>query len=124
MPLLIFIMYWITEKLGTASMEEKPYIKRDESIKIVKVTDLVDGVQTNKGQLPSKVDKVEKLIKEGNKVIVICTGGISRSNGVALAYLVKTGMDFNEALDLVEKKVPIAQIVMDIRDFIKEHYVK
>jgi len=115
-------MYWITENLGTASLPEKEYIEKIKDIKIELVTDLIDGKQENKGQFKSKVDHVEKLIKEGNKVIVMCVGGISRSNAVALAYLVKNGMEFNEALDLIKKKVPISQICMDLIDFVKENY--
>jgi len=114
-------MYWITENLGTASLPEKEFIERIEGIKIELVTDLIDGIQENKGQFKSKVNHVGKLIKEGNKVIVICVGGMSRSNAVALAYLVKNGMDFNEARDLIKKKVPISQICMDLIDFVKEN---
>jgi len=30
-------------------------------------------------------------------------------------------MDFNEARDLIKKKVPISQICMDLIDFVKEN---
>ena len=117
-------MYWITENLGTASLPEKEFIERVDGVKIELVTDLADGKQENKGQFKSKVNHVGKLIKDGNKVIVMCVGGMSRSNAVALAYLVKNGMEFNEAWDLIRDKVPIAQINMDLIDFVKENYAK
>lgn len=117
-------MYWITENLGTASLPEKEQIEKMENIKIELVTDLIDGKQENRGQFKSKVNHVEKLIKKGNKVIVICVGGMSRSNAIVLAYLVKNGMDFYESWDLIREKVPIAQISMDLIDFIKENYLK
>ena len=40
-----------------------------------------------------------------------------------MAYLVKNGMEFDRAYDLIKEKVPIAQIAMDLIDFIKENYV-
>lgn len=115
-------MYWITENLGTASLPEKEFIERVDGVKIELVSDLTDGKQENKGQFKSKVNHVGKLIKDGNKVIVMCVGGMSRSNAVALAYLVKNGMEFNEAWDLIRDKVPIAQINMDLIDFVRRNY--
>jgi protein-tyrosine phosphatase len=115
-------MYWITENLGTASLPEKEYLERMEGMEIELVTDLIDGEQENNGQFKSKVNHVDRMIKEGNKVVIVCVGGISRSNSVALAYLVKNGMNFDEAHNLIRKKVPIANICMDLIDFIKENY--
>ena len=115
-------MYWITENLGTASFLESEYIEELPDVKIEFVTDLVDGKQKNAGQFKSKVNHIEKLIKDGHKVVVICVGGISRSNAVALAYLVKNGMDFYEAHDLIKAKVPIAQICEDLLDFVRDNY--
>ena len=112
-------MYWITENLGTASLSEAEYIEKLPDIKIEFVIDLIDGKQKNAGQFKSKVIHIEKLIKDGNKVVVICVGGISRSNAVCLAYLVKSGMSFYEAHDLVNMKVPIAKIHPKLLDFMR-----
>ncbi len=115
-------MYWITKNLGTASLKELEKVKKLKDVEIELVTDLIDGEQVNKGQFKSKVNHVEKIIKKGKKAVVICVGGMSRSNSVALAYLVKKGMDFDEAHNLIKEKVPIAQISMDLLDFIKKEY--
>ena len=117
-------MYWITENLGTASLPEIDMIKKLENVKVELVTDLIDGKQVNKGQLKSKVKHIEQIIKKGKKVVIICVGGMSRSNAVALAYLVKQGMNFDKAYNLIREKVPIAQINMDLIDFIKEEYLR
>ena len=117
-------MFWITKNLGTASLPELEDVKKLENVEIELVTDLIDGKQENKGQFESKVEHVEKLLKKRKKVIVICVGGMSRSNSVALACLVKNGMDFYEAYNLVREKVPIAQINMDLFDFVRSKYTK
>ncbi len=117
-------MYWITKNLGTASFPELDDVKKLENVEVELVTDLTDGIQENNGQFESKVDNVEKLIRKGKKVVVICALGMSRSNSVALAYLVKNGLDFYEAYDLIRTKVPIAHIDMDLFDFVRSKYAK
>ena len=117
-------MYWITENLGTASLPELDMVKKLENVKVELVTDLIDGKQVNKGQLKSKVKHIEQIIKKGKKVVIICVGGMSRSNAVALAYLVKQGMDFDKAYNLIREKVPIARINMDLIDFVREEYLR
>ncbi len=117
-------MYWITNNLGTASLPELEEVKKLENVKVELVTDLIDGKQLNIGQFKSKVNHIEKIIKDGKRAVIICVGGISRSNAVALAYLVKNEMDFEKAYNLIKEKVPISQIAMDLIDFLKENYVK
>lgn len=116
-------MYWITKNLGTASLKELDSLKK-ENIEIEEVYDLIDGKQVNKGQFDSKVKHIEEKIKKGRKVVIVCRGGYSRSNAVAVAYLVKSGMDFGKAYKLVKEKVPIVRIRMDLMAYIKENYGK
>ena len=94
-------MFWITKNLGTASLPELEEVKKLENVVVELVTDLIDGKQVNKGQFESKVEHVEKLIKKGKRVVIICVGGMSRSNSVALACLVKGGIDFYESYNLL-----------------------
>ena len=117
-------MFWITKNLGTASLPELEQVKKLENVEVELVTDLIDGKQVNEGQFKSKVNHVEKIIKSGKKAVVICVGGMSRSNAVALAYLIKNGMDYGKAYNLIREKVPIAQISTDLIGFVKETYVK
>lgn len=116
------MIFWITKNLATCGQMEGRKLKKEkkEDIEVVKVWDLIDGPQENIGQFKSKVDKVERAIKYGKKVVIACRGGLSRSNAVALAYLVKNGMDFDEAYDMIREKVPVAQIDLGLIDSIKE----
>lgn len=117
-------MYWILkDKLGTASLPELEAVKKLKDVEVVLVKDLKDGKQKSKGQFESKVKKVEWIVlKKKKKAVIICVGGMSRSNAVALAYLVKNEMDFDEAFNLIRKKVPIAQINMDLIDYVKKKF--
>ncbi len=115
-------MYWITDKLATASLAELEDIKKLNDIESVIVTDLADGEQKTPDLFDLKVRKVEEIIKNGKRAVVICAGGMSRSNSVAMAYLVRNSMDFDKAYDLIREKVPIAQINMALFDHIKSTY--
>jgi len=117
-------MYWITKDLGTASLPELETVEKLENVEVELVADLKDGKQLNKGQFESKVNHVEKIINKGNRAVIICVGGMSRSNAVALAYLVKSGMEFDKAYNLIKIKVPIARINTDLVDFVKGKYLK
>lgn len=112
-------MNWITDKLGTASFKELESLKNIKDVEIELVIDLIDGKQINKGQFLSKINHIEKSIKNGKKVIIVCRGGMSRSNAVALAYLVRNGMKFDEAYKLIKDKVPISRIRPDLLEFVK-----
>ena len=112
-------MNWITDKLGTASLKELEDLKRLKDVEVELVIDLIDGKQINKGQFLSKITHIEKSIKKGKKVVIVCRGGMSRSNAVALAYLVKNGMNFDEAYNLIKDKVSILKIRPDLLEFVK-----
>jgi protein-tyrosine phosphatase len=112
-------MNWITDKLGTASLKELESLRKLKDVEIELVIDLIDGKQINKGQFLSKITHIENSIKKGKKVIIVCRGGMSRSNAVALAYLVKNGIDFDEAYNLLKHKVPILRIRPDLMEFVK-----
>jgi len=116
-------MYWITKNLATSGFGE-PEQKKVKNKTLVIVTDLVDGAGNSEEKFKSKVDQIDKAHKKGKKVIVVCGSGISRSNAVALAYLVKHGMDFDDARELIRKKVPVQNIDYGLLDLVKEIYSK
>jgi len=61
-------------------------------------------------------------LREG-KVILQCQAGLSRSNAIAVAILASgTQMDWEDALELVKKKCPIAQINQELLDQLKKIY--
>ena len=115
-------MYWIIDNLGTASLKELDSIRKS-NVEVEEVYDLIDGKQVNEGQFNSKIKHIEEKIKKGKKVVIICRGGFSRSNAVALAYLVKNGMNFDDAYDLIKEKVPIVRIRKDLIEYVKKRYV-
>ena len=56
-------------------------------------------------ELHELADKLNDRIQRGDKVLVHCKKGISRSPSVAIAYLIKhKGMDFDSALALLQAK--------------------
>jgi len=117
-------MYWITKNLATSSMSEFMLRKR-KNVVAVDVRDLIDGEGNDFEVFLGKVEEVENLINVNQKVCVCCESGISRSNAVALAYLVRSGMDFDEAYNMIKEKVPVVQIDMALLDLAKKmkiHY--
>lgn len=117
-------MYWITKNLATSSMSEFMLRKR-KNVVTVDVRDLIDGEGNDFEVFMDKVKEVGNLINTNQKVYICCESGISRSNAVALAYLVRSGMEFDDAYNLIRKKVPVAQIDMALLDLAKKmkiHY--
>jgi hypothetical protein len=117
-------MYWITKNLATSSMSEFMLRKR-KNVVVVDVRDLIDGEGNDFEVFMGKVEEVENLINVNQKVCICCESGISRSNAVALAYLVKSSMKFDDAYNMIRKKVPVVQIDMALLDLAKKmkvHY--
>jgi len=117
-------MYWITKTLATSSMSEFMLRKR-KNVVAVDVRDLIDGEGNDFEVFIGKVEEVENMINVNQKVCICCESGISRSNAVALAYLVRSGMEFDDAYNLIMKKVPVVQIDMALLDLAKKmkiHY--
>jgi protein-tyrosine phosphatase len=78
---------------------------------VVDVRDLAD--EWNPPYLyAEKIFNVVRILNTHDtyKVVVCCGAGISRSNSIALGYLIYKGFRFDEAMKLIEEKVPIASI--------------
>jgi protein-tyrosine phosphatase len=55
--------------------------------------------------------RVTSELDEGNKVVICCEAGQSRSNAIALGVLVKYfKMNFYDAWELIRKEIPISNI--------------
>jgi len=55
--------------------------------------------------------RVTSELDEGNKVVICCEAGRSRSNAIALGVLVKYfKMNFYDAWELIRKEIPISNI--------------
>lgn len=89
---------------------------------IVDVRDLMDGANPLYFY-PTKVGVVRRAFewakfKNMKGVVICCSAGQSRSNAIAMAYLIDTGMPFEQALQLVEKN-PICNIDPSLIDDIR-----
>jgi len=115
-------MYWVTKNLGTAPIKELKEVRKLKDAKIETVIDLKDKEPKSKSQFESKLRHIEEAIKKNKRVIVICKGGMNRSNGIVLTYLMENGYNFEKAYDLIKRKVPIAKIRPDWIKFIKKEY--
>jgi protein-tyrosine phosphatase len=57
------------------------------------------------------IDAASHALDQNHSVVICCGAGISRSNAIALGVLMKHfHMDFYDAVDLIEEKVPICNI--------------
>ncbi len=55
------------------------------------------------------VNEAAEIVKDKKKIVICCSAGVSRSNSIAIALLMRhTKMSFERALILVKEKVPIA----------------
>lgn len=78
------MIHWITENLGTGAWEK---VEKKPNLCIIDVRDLVD----KSGNLPlvvkSKIDEAITQLQKGEKVVICCDYGMSRSNAVAAGVL-------------------------------------
>jgi len=114
-------MYWITKNMATSGLLSDESMKKlKKKAKIIRVDDLIDGAGNDPKKFKAKVDEAEKWMRKGKKVVIMCGSGISRSNAIALAYLVWNGMEFDKAYNLIREKVPIVQIDMALLDLVRK----
>ena len=114
-------MYWIEEKIGTASADEitNEYHHLTDKY-FVCCLDMVDG--TNDPEIIYQ--KLKGALNQwclGRKVIFFCFAGISRSNGMAttlIAYY--KNIDWEDAYTTTRKACPRAQVCLDFSDCCKE----
>lgn len=83
----------------------------ESSWQVIDVRDLYDDDSNSLEDYDKKINLVWNAIQDYGKAVICCVAGISRSNAIALGVLVKYfHMDFYEASELVEEKVPQANI--------------
>ena len=100
---------WINEWLGTAS-EDTLY---DSKFNYHSVIKLKDGWNT-----PERIYReMLSILQEHKPLVIVCHGGISRSNGIAtllLAFLTNNTWDYIYQ-NIVRKKVPQANVDQNFR---------
>jgi len=83
-----------------------------ENFRIVDVRTLVDG-ENPLFEYELNIIRVVSYLELGEKAVICCRAGVSRSNAIALgvlAYYFK--IDFKGALELITSKVPICNILL------------
>jgi protein-tyrosine phosphatase len=112
-------MYEILDNLATHGIGEPGIIERYvnceigfiDDFRIIDVRTLVDGDNSLSQYMPNII-RVTSYLEVGEKVVICCRVGVSRSNAIALGALVYYfKMDFHKAMELVSSKVPICNIL-------------
>lgn len=116
-------MKWILHNLGTCSIEEtQDAIKQyHKGTVLIDVRDIVDGKNKNPKTIKKHLKAILGNLRLGEKVIIRCYAGISRSNAMAVGILMLChNLSKEDAIDLVKLKVPQTQINQDLLDDILE----
>lgn len=109
---------WITDNLGTAAFQDAVGL---EDAYTVDVRELVDKAGNPSHLILAKIDEAAALLRGGNKVVVACDYGISRSNTVAAAALAMTAkMTFEDALGIVSDKTGGGEMVIAVVSKVRE----
>lgn len=112
---------WITDSLGTAAYDR--IIHDNKDFQIVDVRDLVDKRGNNSDIILEKINEAIEFLNLGEKVVICCDYGISRSNAIAAGVLSQyEGISFSAAVQRTisltgEKKIKV-QILSAVRDAI------
>lgn len=84
-----------------------PFYPDDFEYKVLPLRD-IESEEIEK-YIEEGIQFIEDAINNGGKVLVHCSYGISRSASMVIAYLLKTGMRYNDAFDYVKSKREIIQ---------------
>ncbi len=106
---------WITEKIGTGAFSKVKDYNKSTNITLIDVRSLVDKAGNNIYQLQQHIRNALKALKKGNKVVICCDHGISRSNAIASAILSRwESLPLSEALQHVLEATNGAEIHIDV----------
>ena len=87
---------WITENLGTAAWDA---MDQSAGYFVMDVRDLVDKGGNTPAAVKSKIDRGLERLRQGQKVVICCDYGMSRSNAVASGILAAyAGIELAEAV--------------------------
>src|SRR5579872_4507481 len=93
---------WITEKLGTAAWGN---FTAPPDAEIVDARDLLDKEGNDADVVRRKILRALPQLRSGQRIIVCCDYGMSRSNAIAAGLLaLEKGISFEEAVRRVIEK--------------------
>jgi hypothetical protein len=93
------VISWVTPSLGTAARDE---VDEQVGLVIVDVRELVDKPGNSVGAVRALIGRAVEALRQGNRVVICCDYGISRSNAIAVGVLAKAqAWGFDKALRCV-----------------------
>lgn len=89
---------------------------------IVDVRDINDSGDNSIEELKTKITLVSNLLASGQKVVVRCLAGMSRSNSIACAamMLINITLTWNDCWNQIRGTVPRAVVNNDLQDAVKK----
>lgn len=113
---------------GRAAAKDDPeylYAKRDNKL-ILNLVDAPKSIFFDKGLIDLALNFIDKELKSGKKVLVVCNQGESRSTSLSLLYLVKNNLIKGETLEDAEveflRLYPKYNPGTGMRGFVKENW--
>jgi nucleoside-diphosphate-sugar epimerase len=102
---------WITPLLGTAAATD---VEGLADVRVIDVRDLVDKAGNGSEAIRAKIQEGMESLKRGEKTVVCCDYGMSRSNAVATGILATVqGLSFQAALRRVQEATGETQIKLE-----------
>ena len=109
---------WITPLLGTAAATA---VQNESDIYIVDVRDLVDKAGNGTEAIRAKIRQGVESLTQGNRTVVCCDYGMSRSNAIATGILSSFDKkDFDAALHQVQEATGETQIKLEPLNAVRE----
>lgn len=114
---------WITENIGTGAYDD---VSIQTNIHIVDVRDMVDKKGNTDKVAEEKIQEALSHLTKGEKVVICCDYGMSRSNAVAAGVVSRsTHLSFNEAVRKVihatgEKAIKV-EVLSSVRKAIERN---
>ena len=103
---------WITDSIGTGAFEK---VQESSSYVKIDVRDMVDKEGNSAQTIKQKLEVIQLELKQGNKVVVCCDYGMSRSNSIAVGAITQyLEVPFTEALKLVLEKTKEKKIKIEV----------
>jgi nucleoside-diphosphate-sugar epimerase len=111
------VILWITDGLGTASSLG---LVTSSEFSSLDVRDLVDKSGNAVDLVRAKIEEGSAILASGQRLVVFCDYGISRSNAIAAGILAKnTGNSFDAALQQVVKRTGEKAIKLDLINIVR-----
>ncbi|MFA6636508.1 MAG: NAD-dependent epimerase/dehydratase family protein [Candidatus Omnitrophota bacterium] len=108
---------WIRSNIGTASYEDGVECS---GISIIDVRDIIDRKGNQELSVMEKIDEAVLRVRNGEKIVICCDYGMSRSNAIAVGVLVKTeGLPFIDAVRKVLKTTGEKQIKVEMLSIVR-----